>query len=225
MVRITSLHSDKLGQMDQIKSQIENLTLSDTGTRQATGDGSTSKYARESSFSGNGESNGHRAHEDISEEDLASEARRGVHPSTNDESGNHSSDDDSDEDSSSEDEDIKAPFELLGEFLDCVRSSDWENASKLCKMILIYEPDNELALQFQPVIEEKSQIEKELAEMSSSSDDEEYSSEEASEEETESDEYESDDKEQEEDDEFEPRPGSTMKNPLIFPHNDPVWKP
>lgn len=47
---------------------------------------------------------------------------------------------------------------MLGEFLIYVRTADWENAAKLCKMILIYEPNNPQALQFQSVIAEKVQV-------------------------------------------------------------------
>lgn len=156
MVKITLLHGDKLGQMDHIQSQIVDLTIADA--RQATADGATSQYNGKSSSNVNSEGND-RENGNISGENLVSEASQGIRPVTNDESRRRSSesDDDSEEDSS-EDEEIKAPLELLGEFLQCVRTSDWENASKLCKMILIYEPDNQLALQFQPVIEEKSQV-------------------------------------------------------------------
>lgn len=73
-----------------------------------------------------------------------------------------------------------------------------------------------------------TQIEKELAEMSSSSDEEYSTDEETSDEESEAEECEDADNEKDQDDdEFdEPtRPTSTIKNPLIFPHHDPVWKP
>lgn len=38
------------------------------------------------------------------------------------------------------------------------RSGKWEKAQKLCKMILIYEPRNDVAMQFKDLIEEKIQV-------------------------------------------------------------------
>uniref|UniRef100_H2YN59 Uncharacterized protein n=1 Tax=Ciona savignyi TaxID=51511 RepID=H2YN59_CIOSA len=67
------------------------------------------------------------------------------------------------EDSSDEDDDpITAPLELMGEFLQYIRQGKWEDAKKLCVMILIYEPSNVEALQFQPVIDAKIQVSKSL---------------------------------------------------------------
>ncbi|XP_015214312.2 glutamate-rich protein 2 isoform X2 [Lepisosteus oculatus] len=65
----------------------------------------------------------------------------------------------SDYDEDSEDEGNKAPIELLGEFLQSVMDKNYTLASKLCQMILIYEPDNPEARQFIPLIEEKLLIE------------------------------------------------------------------
>lgn len=64
----------------------------------------------------------------------------------------------SDEEDSDEEEERKAPNQLLMEFLECIYAKDFPNAAKLCKMILIYEPNHPVALQFQPVIEEKIQL-------------------------------------------------------------------
>ncbi|PIK33189.1 putative glutamate-rich protein 2 isoform X1, partial [Apostichopus japonicus] len=58
-------------------------------------------------------------------------------------------------------EEEKAPFELIGEFLESVMDADYEAADKLCKMILLYEPDNKECKQFQPLIEEMLKRERE----------------------------------------------------------------
>lgn len=60
---------------------------------------------------------------------------------------------DEDEISESEEEKGKAPVQLLGEFLKATMDEDYKLASKLCKMILIYEPDNLEAKEFFPLIE------------------------------------------------------------------------
>ncbi|XP_078662300.1 uncharacterized protein LOC144906160 [Branchiostoma floridae x Branchiostoma belcheri] len=85
------------------------------------------------------------------------------------EEGSDDSDDDDDDDDDESDEEIKAPFELLGEFLESVMKEEYETAQKLCQMILIYEPENPEALQFKPLIEERLQQEAEAEEESSSS--------------------------------------------------------
>ncbi|XP_041804856.1 glutamate-rich protein 2 [Chelmon rostratus] len=54
-----------------------------------------------------------------------------------------------------EDEDLKAPVELIIEFLRAVMDRDFQLASKLCQMILIYEPDNPEASEFLPLIQKK----------------------------------------------------------------------
>ncbi|XP_076802746.1 uncharacterized protein LOC143446814 [Clavelina lepadiformis] len=142
--------------------------------------------------------------------------------------------DSSDEESSSEDEEpIKAPLELMGEFLLYVRQGKWEDAKKLCTMILIYEPKNPEALQFKDTIEEKMKVEQELAEMSSeeetSSSEEEESSEDEQEEENEeqtgkeSEESRKDDSESDEEDR-----SKHLRNKLIFSHSSDqkqIWKP
>ncbi|XP_049453280.1 glutamate-rich protein 2 isoform X2 [Epinephelus fuscoguttatus] len=59
------------------------------------------------------------------------------------------------EEEDSDDEDIKAPVELIMEFLRAVMDRDFQLASKLCQMILIYEPDNPEASEFLPLIHKK----------------------------------------------------------------------
>uniref|UniRef100_A0A671WPT6 Glutamate rich 2 n=1 Tax=Sparus aurata TaxID=8175 RepID=A0A671WPT6_SPAAU len=54
-----------------------------------------------------------------------------------------------------EDEELKAPVELIIEFLRAVMDGDFQLASKLCQMILIYEPDNPEASEFLPLIQKK----------------------------------------------------------------------
>lgn len=73
---------------------------------------------------------------------------------TSPETESESSDSDSDSDSDTH----KAPNELIMEFLECVMNQDMENALKLCRMILIYEPDNTQALSFLPVLQEKKDL-------------------------------------------------------------------
>ncbi|XP_030066294.1 glutamate-rich protein 2 [Microcaecilia unicolor] len=65
----------------------------------------------------------------------------------------------SDDLSEKEDEKEKAPIELMGEFLAALMDEDYKLASKLCQMILIYEPENPEAKQFLPLIEKKLQME------------------------------------------------------------------
>ncbi|KAM4697875.1 glutamate-rich protein 2 [Rhinophrynus dorsalis] len=66
----------------------------------------------------------------------------------------------SDEDDSSE-ENEGAPLQLLAEFFKAITDEDYQLAHKLCQMILIYEPENQQAKQFSPLIEEMLQIENE----------------------------------------------------------------
>lgn len=154
MVKLTSSDSVK----DQMEKGLDNLTLSDS--RKSAGDGTTSKNSDKSTLRNNGQTEPNEENH-VNEKESVSEVTEGVNPTVApQENRDSSSDDDSSDDESSEDEEIKAPVELIGEFLQYVRTSDWENAAKLCKMILIYEPDNTVALQFQTVIEEKSQVSK-----------------------------------------------------------------
>ncbi|XP_046553201.1 glutamic acid-rich protein-like [Haliotis rubra] len=74
--------------------------------------------------------------------------------------GRGESSDDSDTEDS-EDEEEKAPNQLLMEFVTCLMEKDYPNAQKLCKMILLYEPDNAEALKFQPLIDEKIELDQE----------------------------------------------------------------
>lgn len=72
-----------------------------------------------------------------------------------------SSDDDDDDDDDEDWEDgvkQKAPMQLMMEFIGCLMEGDYPNAAKLCKMILMYEPDNTEALKFQPLIDEKIEL-------------------------------------------------------------------
>ena len=48
-----------------------------------------------------------------------------------------------------------APIELKAEFIDTIQDKDWENALKLCKMILIYEPNNQTATEYLSVLEQR----------------------------------------------------------------------
>nr|XP_046265618.1 glutamate-rich protein 2 isoform X4 [Scatophagus argus] len=59
------------------------------------------------------------------------------------------------EEEDAEDEDLKAPVELIIKFLRAVMDRDFQLASKLCQMILIYEPDNPEASEFLPLIHKK----------------------------------------------------------------------
>ncbi|XP_071774735.1 glutamate-rich protein 2 [Centroberyx gerrardi] len=59
------------------------------------------------------------------------------------------------EEEDAEDEGPGAPLELMAEFLRAVMDRDFQLASKLCQMILIYEPENPEARQFLPLIQEK----------------------------------------------------------------------
>nr|XP_039248572.1 LOW QUALITY PROTEIN: glutamate-rich protein 2-like [Styela clava] len=172
--------------INHLSDKVQDLQFTEMkNPRQITSDGTTPLNGA----SGDGKSSEEPPNENLPKKNWSEELKEGIKPDASehqDEDGG-SSDEESDDDSSDEEE-IKAPIELMGEFLQYVRTSDWENASKLCKMILIYEPENPEALQFQSVIAEKAQIEKELAEMSSSSDEEEESS--SEEEETEDEEQE-----------------------------------
>jgi len=66
------------------------------------------------------------------------------------------------DDDDGEDNDVKpvrkAPNELLEEFLVYIMQKNWKDAHKLCKFILIYEPHNETAKEFLPLIETKLAI-------------------------------------------------------------------
>ncbi|XP_074506602.1 glutamate-rich protein 2 isoform X1 [Sebastes fasciatus] len=76
-----------------------------------------------------------------------------------------------------EDEDVKAPVELIMEFLRAVMDRDFQPASKLCQMILIYEPDNPEASEFLPLIQKKL-LEEQEAEQSTEEEEEEEEEEE-----------------------------------------------
>ncbi|XP_038574544.1 glutamate-rich protein 2 isoform X4 [Micropterus salmoides] len=86
-----------------------------------------------------------------------------------------------------EDEDIRAPVELIMEFLRAVMDRDFQLASKLCQMILIYEPGNPEASEFLPLIQKKL-LEEQEAEQSTEEDDPEDEEDEEDDDDSESDE-------------------------------------
>ncbi|CAH1774036.1 unnamed protein product [Owenia fusiformis] len=111
---------------------------------------------------------------------------------------------DEEEEDTEDEEERKAPNELLMEFVGCLMQQDYENAEKLCRMILLYEPDNAEALKFMPVIEEKLQLLAEQEEESSTEEEEDETGDEDSGGEsgdTDSDDSESSDDNDDEDDE------------------------
>ncbi|XP_069791741.1 glutamate-rich protein 2 isoform X2 [Narcine bancroftii] len=55
-------------------------------------------------------------------------------------------------------EERRAPIELMGEFLKAVMERDYRLSRKLCQMILLYEPENPEAKQFQALLEKKIQL-------------------------------------------------------------------
>ncbi|XP_035527025.1 glutamate-rich protein 2 [Morone saxatilis] len=59
------------------------------------------------------------------------------------------------EEEDAEEEDLNVPVELIMEFLRAVMDRDFQLASRLCQMILIYEPDNPEASEFLPLIQKK----------------------------------------------------------------------
>ncbi|XP_075257031.1 uncharacterized protein LOC142349390 [Convolutriloba macropyga] len=76
------------------------------------------------------------------------------------------------EDENSENEQTDdAPVELKAEFIECLQSKDWVNALKLCKMILLYEPENPTASEYIAVLEERIQLDEEASTESSSGED------------------------------------------------------
>ncbi|XP_071788244.1 uncharacterized protein [Asterias amurensis] len=107
-------------------------------------------------------------------------------------------DEDSDEDEEEEEE--KAPFQLLGEFLEAVMEEDYENAEKLCKMVLLYEPENAEAKQFQPLIEEMLKREREAQLWGSGSEDDSDDSDDSDEEDSDDDDSDDDDESDDDDD-------------------------
>lgn len=110
-----------------------------------------------------------------------------------------SGDDDSDDDDEVV-EPRKAPTELLMEFVDCLMKKDFQNADKLCKMILLYEPDNPEALSFKPLIEEKIQLDEAAALEDSDDDDSDDSDEDSDDDDSDDSDESTDDSEEEEED-------------------------
>ncbi|XP_075385736.1 glutamate-rich protein 2 isoform X2 [Tenrec ecaudatus] len=79
-----------------------------------------------------------------------------------------STDDDGEDDTNDKDDEtsnpnkvIRAPLELMTEFLRAEMDRDYHLAKKLCQMILIYEPENPEAKEFFSLIEEMLLLEKE----------------------------------------------------------------
>ncbi|XP_029971016.1 glutamate-rich protein 2 [Salarias fasciatus] len=54
-----------------------------------------------------------------------------------------------------EDEEVKAPVQLKTEFLRALKDKDLQLASKLCQIILIYEPEHPEASEFLPLIRDR----------------------------------------------------------------------
>ncbi|KAM9719832.1 glutamate-rich protein 2 [Menidia menidia] len=67
------------------------------------------------------------------------------------------------------DGDLKAPVELMMKFLKALVDKEFELASRLCQMILIYEPHNPEASQFLPLIRRKLLEESEQSDEKTSS--------------------------------------------------------
>ncbi|CAL8278376.1 unnamed protein product [Lota lota] len=59
------------------------------------------------------------------------------------------------EEEEEDEEKERAPLELMAEFLSSVMRRDLRLASRLCQMILVYEPENPEAIQFLPLIQQK----------------------------------------------------------------------
>lgn len=105
--------------------------------------------------------------------------------------------DESDSEDSGSDADfrksLKAPNELLQEFLVYIMNKKWEDAHKLCSFILMYEPNNKTAKEFLPLIESKlSESSDEDDTESDDTSDEDENDDEQSNSETESDEEDTD---------------------------------
>ncbi|CAF0902757.1 unnamed protein product [Brachionus calyciflorus] len=111
---------------------------------------------------------------------------------------------DSDDDSGSDEDfrkNLKAPNELLEEFLIYVMEKKWTDAQKLCKFILMYEPNNKTAKEFMPLIESKiNEFDEEEDEDDESSDETE---EDDNDDDSDEDEDSDDDSDEDEDDEDE----------------------
>ncbi|CAF0941228.1 unnamed protein product [Didymodactylos carnosus] len=77
----------------------------------------------------------------------------------------------SDEEENDDSEPIRAPLQLMTEFVNSIMFRRWTVAKKLCHFVLMYEPDNKEAKQFQPLIDYMLKKEEEKGSSSSSSDD------------------------------------------------------
>ncbi|XP_005103914.1 glutamate-rich protein 2 isoform X2 [Aplysia californica] len=109
--------------------------------------------------------------------------------------------DEDDEDDESEKKKLRAPNELLMEFVDCLMKKDFKVADKLCKMILLYEPENAEALKFKPLIEEKIQLDAEAENEESDDDDDDDSDEDDSDDDSDDDDSSSSEDSDDDDDE------------------------
>ncbi|XP_078581371.1 uncharacterized protein LOC144864856 [Branchiostoma floridae x Branchiostoma japonicum] len=156
------------GEEEEMRQRLERLELEE-GRRRECKDTSQGKSNREIPIQPGGDPS-QNAPGDAAELQLppAGPGEQEQEEEGSDDSDDDEDDEDEDEDDDSDDE-IKAPFELLGEFLESVMKEEYETAQKLCQMILIYEPENPEALQFKPLIEERLQQEAEAEEESSSS--------------------------------------------------------
>uniref|UniRef100_A0A5F9C232 Glutamate rich 2 n=1 Tax=Oryctolagus cuniculus TaxID=9986 RepID=A0A5F9C232_RABIT len=112
-----------------------------------------------------------------------------------DEKLSESTDDDGEDDANDKDinpkKEIRAPLELMAEFLRAEMGRDYHLAKKLCQMILIYEPENPEAKEFLSLIEEMLLKEKEQTVEEEDEDSEEESSDESKEESSEAESEES----------------------------------
>ncbi|XP_067460732.1 glutamate-rich protein 2 isoform X2 [Thunnus thynnus] len=89
------------------------------------------------------------------------------------------------------DEELKAPVELMIKFFRAVMDRDFQLASRLCQMILIYEPENPEASEFLPLIQ-KRLLEEQETEQSNNKDNDEDDNEDDDDDDDDSDDTESD---------------------------------
>ncbi|KAG8175860.1 hypothetical protein JTE90_003083 [Oedothorax gibbosus] len=75
-----------------------------------------------------------------------------------------------------EDEPYSAPMEVLSEFLSTLMARNYKSALYYCKLILLYEPNNEIVKCFYPVIKEKMQLDNYDSDENDTSNDESSSS-------------------------------------------------
>lgn len=138
--RCTETFSDGLDKGDRVTSHLSQTVASSTsspvssvvtGENDATSSGTLQKRQSKSKLTGSGKD------------------------------GEDEEDESSEEEEQEEGKTRKAPNQLLIEFVTSLMTDDYVTAKKLCEMILIYEPTNKEALQFQPLISEKIQLDEE----------------------------------------------------------------